>query len=304
MLNGMGANHSHSHDHGASSERRVFLVMLLTAAFMVVEVVGGLWSGSLALLADAGHMATDAGALLLAWLGFMAGRRRADPQRTYGYRRFEVLAAWVNGVVLIGLTIWIAVEAVSRLLEPQPVAGLPMLVVAAVGLAVNLVSLYVLHRRDGDNLNLRGAALHVLGDVLGSVGAIAGALIILGTGWTPIDPILSLLVSLLILRSAWSLVRQSTHILLEGAPEGLDVDAMCAEIAASTPGVEEIHHVHAWSLTSGEPLVTLHVRVGEGADEPALLSTLKRRLSEEYHLTHSVIQIEQGECPDRDDHVA
>lgn len=301
----MGGNHPHHHhDHARASERRIFAVMLLTAGFMVVEVLGGLWSGSLALLADAGHMATDAGALLLAWMGFIAGRRQADPQRTYGYRRFEVLAAWVNGVVLIALTIWIAVEAVARMWEPQPVAGLPMLAVAAVGLLVNLVALYVLHGSAEDNLNLRGAALHVLGDLLGSVGAIAGALIILWTNWTPIDPILSLLVSLLILRSAWSLVKQSTHILLEGAPEGLDVPAMTREMAQSLEEIEDIHHVHAWSLTSGEPLVTLHVKVAEGADQNRVLRHIKNRLSQEFHLKHSVIQIEHADCPDRGDHIA
>ncbi len=287
-----------------SNERRVLFVMLLTAAFMVVEVAGGLISGSLALLADAGHMATDAGALLLAWLGFLAGRRSADSRRSYGYRRYEVLAAWINGVVLIALTIWIAIEAVARLWEPQPVAGATMLAVATAGLAVNLVALWVLHRGEGDNLNMRGAALHVLGDILGSIGAIGGAVVILWTGWMPIDPILSLLVSVLILRSAWSLVKQSTHILLEGTPEGLDVNAMCEEMAANVEGVENIHHVHAWSLTSGEPLITLHVIADHGTDRNALLSRLKAKLAHDYKISHSVIQIENGVCPDRGDPVA
>ncbi len=279
--------------------------MLLTGLFMLIEVVGGLWAGSLALLADAGHMATDTVALALAWLGFMAGRRVADERRSYGYRRFEVLAAWVNGVALIGLTVWIAVEAVHRLWAPEPVLAGPMLAIAAAGLAVNVVALLVL-RHGGhhhDNLNMRAAALHVLGDLLGSVAAIAAAGAILVTGWTRIDPILSLLVSALILRSAWQLVKQSTHILLEGTPEGLDVAAMSRDLQTVVAGVEEIHHVHAWSLTSGTGLITLHVRIAPDADGPEVVRQLKRHLRGRYDLAHSVIQVERSgsPCPDKDE---
>lgn len=272
--------------------------MCLTGAFMVVEAIGGLLTGSLALLADAGHMATDTAALFLAWLGFVAGRRGADPKRSYGYRRYEVLAAWVNGVVLIALTVWIAVEAVRRLWEPQPVQGLGMLLIAAGGLAVNLLALRILRHGDHDNLNLRAAALHVMGDLLGSIGAMGAAVVILLTGWTPIDPILSVLVAALILRSAWLLVKQSTHILLEGTPEGLDVEAMSRELEAELPALADIHHVHAWSLTTGTPLITFHARLTPGADDEALLRELKAVLRARYGLAHSVIQLERGKCVD------
>jgi cobalt-zinc-cadmium efflux system protein len=294
---------AHSHHHGRQhrDEKRLLFVMLLTGIFMLVEVVGGLLSGSLALLADAGHMATDTLALALAWLGFVIGRRLADERRSYGYRRFEVLAAWVNGVALIGLTIWIAIEAVRRVWAPTPVLGAPMLAIAVAGLAVNLIVLRILRHGDHHNLNMRAAALHVLGDLLGSVGAIAAAVVILLTGWTPIDPILSLFVAALILRSAWMLVKQSTHILLEGTPEGLDIDAIRAELEAELDEVVSIHHVHAWSLTSGTPLITLHVQLREGADASAVLAELKRILRERYDLDHSVIQLERGACPDRNE---
>lgn len=295
----MGHDHSHGrHGHGRTSERRLLFVMLLTGLFMLAEVVGGLLSGSLALLADAGHMATDTVALGLAWLGFMAGRRPVDERRSYGYRRFEVLAAWVNGIALIGLTIWIAIEAVARLWEPVEVLAGPMLAIAVVGLAVNVAALVILRQGDSHNLNLRAASLHVLGDLLGSVGAIAAAVVILWTGWTRIDPILSLLVSLLILRSAWMLVKQSTHILLEGTPEGLDMQAIRGDLQAME-GVEDVHHVHAWALTSGTGLITFHVRLREDADNGEILARIKHKLRAQYGLDHSVIQLEQGRCPDR-----
>lgn len=294
----MAHHHDHGHTHGAGNERRVFWVMLLTGGFMVVEVAGGLISGSLALLADAGHMLTDTLALSLAWLGFLAGRKAADIHRTYGYRRFEVLAAWVNGVALLGLTVWIVIEAFQRLVEPEPVMGEAMLGVATVGLVVNIAALRILHQGEDENLNMRAASLHVLGDLLGSVGAIIAAIIILLTGWTPADPILSVFVAVLILRSAWMLVKKSTHILLEGTPEGLDVDDMCQAIREGHPEVLDVHHVHAWSLTSGEALVTFHVRLSEGAEPDPVLVDIKHRLAEDFDVHHSVVQLEATDCPD------
>ncbi|KAB7623637.1 cation diffusion facilitator family transporter [Alkalilimnicola sp. S0819] len=294
-------HHHHGPGEGLAHEQRLFRVMLLTGGFMLVEALGGWLSGSLALIADAGHMLTDTLALALAWLGFLVGRRGADPQRSFGYRRFEVLAAWVNGLMLMGLTVWIMIEAVARLLAPVPVMGWPMLAVAILGLLVNLVALYVLHRGGGDNLNLRGAALHVLGDLLGSVGAIIAALVILWTGWMPIDPILSVFVAVLILRSAWSLVKQSTHILLEGTPEGLDVNVLRADLEAVHAEIADVHHVHAWSLNGGQALLTLHVRLHSGASSRGLLGRIKRTLAERYAVRHSVIQLESPEapCPDQ-----
>jgi cobalt-zinc-cadmium efflux system protein len=274
--------------------------MLVTGAFMVVEVIGGLLSGSLALLADAGHMLTDTASLALAWVAFRLGRKPADNARSYGYQRFQVLAAFVNGATLLAIVGWITVEAVGRLLNPQPVMGGTMIAVAVLGLIVNLVAFRLLHGGDQHNLNLRGAALHVLGDLLGSVAAIAAAVVILTTGWTPIDPLLSLLVAGLILRSAWMLVRQSGHILLEGTPSHLDIEEIKRELPAAVPAISDVHHVHAWSLTAERPLVTLHANVREGADHGRVLQAIKRHLSERFAVEHSTVQLEPGPCADHE----
>jgi cobalt-zinc-cadmium efflux system protein len=290
-------HHGHGHLHGAGdNERRIFWVMWLTAAFTAVEAVGGLYAGSLALLADAGHMATDAAALALAWYAFRVARRPADERRSFGYHRAQVLAAFVNGGVLVVVVIWIAVEAVQRLLVPVPVMGDTMLAVGVAGLAANIVGFAVL-RGGQENINVRGAALHVLGDLLGSVGAVGAAVVILATGWTPIDPILSIVVAVLVLRSAWALLRHSGHILLEGTPDWLDVERLRAELAEAVPGVEDVHHVHVWSMTSERPLLTMHALVAEAADREDVLKALRTYLSEHYGIGHTTIQIEAA-CMD------
>ena len=287
-----GHGHHHGHAHGAGdNERRIFWVMWLTAAFTVIEAVGGLYAGSLALLADAGHMATDAAALALAWYAFRVARRPADERRSFGYHRAQVLAAFVNGGVLVAVVIWIAVEAVQRLLAPVSILGDTMLAVGVAGLVANLIGFAVL-RRGQENINVRGAALHVLGDLLGSAGAVAAAVVILATGWTPIDPILSIVVAVLVLRSAWTLLRHSGHILLEGTPDWLDVEALRAELAAAVPGVEDVHHVHVWSMTHERPLLTMHALVVETADRENVLKSLQGYLAEHYGIGHTTIQIE------------
>jgi cobalt-zinc-cadmium efflux system protein len=265
---------------------------------MAAEVVGGVLSGSLALLADAGHMLTDTAALGLSWVAFRMARRPHDARRSYGYHRFQVLAAFVNGTSLVVIVAWIAVEAVLRLVEPVEVLGAPMLAIAAVGLVVNVVAFAILRRGAKENLNVQGAALHVLGDLLGSLAAITAALVILWTGWVPIDPILSLVVALLILRSAWRLTRRSAHILLEGAPEWLDEAALKAELTAAVPDVVSVHHVHAWMLTQERPLMTLHADVREGADHQEALKAIGAFLKQAYDVDHATIQIEAGRCPD------
>lgn len=299
-------HHGHSHDHGhrhghgagADSEKRVLWAFLLTAGFMGAEVVGGLISGSLALLADAAHMLTDAAALALAWFAFRIARRPADPKRSYGYHRGQVLAAFTNGAVLIAIVFWIFVEAIQRLREPVPVQGGTMLAVAVLGLLVNVVAFFILHGGDRRNLNLRGAAAHVMGDLLGSAAAVIGALVILRTGWTPIDPLLSLLVGLLVLRSAWLVVRESAHILLEGTPAEIDPKGLRQALLAEVPDLRDVHHIHAWSLTPERPLLTLHARIGQAADPQATLERIKQVLSKRYGIDHSTVQIERGPCGD------
>jgi cobalt-zinc-cadmium efflux system protein len=292
--------HGHSHDHvDAGNERRVLWALLLTGGFMLAEVAGGLLAGSLALLADAGHMLTDSAALALSWYAFRVARRPATPARTYGHGRVQVLAALINGGALVVIAAWIAVEAARRLLEPAPVLGGPMLVVATLGLVVNVAAFLILHRKDETNLNLRGAALHVMGDLLGSAGAILAALVILWTGWTPIDPILSVVVALLILRGAWANMARAWHVLMEGTPEDLDVGFLRDDLAGSVPGVRDVHHVHAWSLVPGRTLMTLHASVEAEADHDAVLHGLQHALADRFGVRHATIQIERDRCTDR-----
>ena len=294
-----GHGHSHSLE---TSEHRLLWAMLLTGGFLIAEVIGGIVSGSLALLADAGHMLTDLGALGLAHAGMRLGRRPADPQRSFGYRRLEVLAAFANGVALWLLTVWIAVEAIRRLFTPISVLGGPMLVIAAVGLAVNIGAFALLRAGARHNIGIAGALVHVLGDLLGSIATIAAAGVILFTGWTPIDPILSLAVSVLILKSGWTLLRRSGHILLEGTPEDID-PAEVARAAATVAGVDAAHHVHVWSLTSGRRLATLHVRLAKDAPASEALASVRAMLQARFAIEHSTIEVDDhpgetdGACP-------
>lgn len=287
-----------SHAH-AGSQRRVTIALVLTGTFMLVEVVGGIVSGSLALLADAGHMLTDTMALGLSAMAFHVSRRPPDGNLTYGYQRFQILAAFVNGLSLLVIVGWILFEAVSRFLSPREIMAETMLVVATAGLVVNLISFVVLHTGDRDNLNMRGAALHVAGDLLGSVAAITAAIVIIYTGWVLIDPLLSIAVAGLILRSAWSLVKRSAHVLLEGAPEWLDVAAMQQHIISNVPGVDGIHHVHIWGLTPQQLMLTMHVTVGGPVEsQSAVVRDVKRLLQQEYGIGHSTVEIEVDGCAD------
>lgn len=294
-----GHNHHGHHHHGdGANERRVFWAMLLTGSFMVVEVAGGLISGSLALVADAAHMLTDTASLAMAWLAFRFSRKPADTMRSYGYQRLQVLAAFVNGISLLAIVAWIAVEAVQRLISPVEVMSATMLAVAVAGLVVNVGAFALLHGGDRGNLNIRGALLHVMGDLLGSAAAIVAALVIMFTGWMPVDPLLSLLVAALILRSGWALVRQSSHILLEGTPTDVDVAAMKAALCEAIPEVSDIHHVHVWSLTEERPLVTLHATVAADADYNQVLAAIKQVLEDRFAIRHSTVQMEPGVCFD------
>ena len=274
------------------------VALVLTGAFMIVEVVGGIISGSLALLADAGHMLTDTMALALAAMAFHVSKRPPDGNLTFGYQRFQILAAFVNGLSLLAVVGWILFEAISRFISPNEILGETMLVVAAAGLVVNLISFAVLHSGDQDNLNIRGAALHVAGDLLGSVAAIVAALVIIYTGWTLIDPILSVAVAALILKSAWSLVKRSAHILLEGAPEWLDVQMMQDRIVAGVPGVSEIHHVHIWGLTPQELMLTMHMSMLDGASQSDVIRDAKQFLKDEYGIGHATIEVDVDGCSD------
>ncbi len=301
-------SHDHDHDHhghahggvpeNAVNARAVGIAALLTGGFMIVEVIGGFLAGSLTLLADAGHMLTDFAALGMAWLAFRVARRPADARRTYGFDRLSVMAAFVNGLALFVVAAWIVIEAAQRFTTPHPVQGGIMLVIAALGLAVNVLAFWVLSRADRENLNLRSALLHVAGDLLGSLGAIVAALVILGTGWTPIDPILSVLVSMLILRSAWAVVRDSGHILLEATPPDFDAAAIATGLRSAIPDVTEVRHLHAWSITEARPMVTLEAVIGPQDDPDAVRRRIKSELSQRFGFDHATVEVcvEPGEA--------
>lgn len=285
--------------HANNNMRRVIIALVLTATFMIVEVIGGILSGSLALLADAGHMLTDTMALALAAAAFHVSKRPADAKRSFGYHRFQILAAFVNGLSLLLIVGWILYEAVVRFLDPPDVLGKTMLIIAAIGLAVNIIAFVVLHGGDKDNLNIRGAALHVMGDLLGSVAAIIAAVVIIYTGWMAIDPILSVAVAGLILRSAWSLVSRSTHVLLEGSPEWFDSGAMEKKLVASFPEVCGIHHVHVWGLTPQELMLTMHVQLTDQTQNSTdVVRRIKTMLKADFGIGHSTVEIETDDCAD------
>ena len=291
------AGHGHAHHH-AANERSVGLAALLTGGFMVAEVVGGILAGSLALLADASHMLTDFASLALAWIGFRLTRQPADWRRTYGFDRFAVLVAFVNGIALFAIAVWIVTEAVQRLSSPVVVLGGPMLWIAAAGLGVNVLSFFVLRSGDRDNLNIRAAVLHVVGDLLGSVAAVIAAIVVLTTGWMPIDPLLSIVVALIILRSAWRVVADSGHILLEGSPPHIDSRALRDRLRSALPFVLDVHHVHAWSISQERPMVTLHASIAASTDSAVAVREIKRVLAAEFRITHATIEIEFDACGD------
>jgi cobalt-zinc-cadmium efflux system protein len=295
--------HSHGHTHGHSQDgndnaRRIAIAFFLIFTFTFVEVAGGILSGSLALLADAGHMVSDAAALGMSWLAIHIGRRPADKARSYGYQRLEVLAAFVNGCTLFAITGWILFEAVSRFMAPVPVLGGPMLAVAIAGLIANLLAFYVLHGGNRDNLNVRSAWLHVLGDILGSAVAIVAAIVIMFTAWTPIDPILSVVVAVLILRSAYHIVRSSAHILLEGTPPGIDPEDVRKTLQTLLPAEADVHHVHVWAITGERAIATLHV-CGLGTQQTEqTIAAMRSTLKDSFGIEHATIQIEPDECID------
>jgi cobalt-zinc-cadmium efflux system protein len=300
-----GAHAAHSHGHaghahgpGERNERRLLLAAALTTITLAAEAAGGIISGSLALLADAGHMLTDAAALILAWLAVRFARRPADWKRTYGFERFEVLAAFSNGLALFFISAMICYEAIERIYEPVEVLGGPMLIIAAVGLGVNVATLLILRHGGEANLNVRAALLHVISDLLGSVAAIIAALVILQTGWTPIDPILSIVITLLILRSAWYITKESGHILLEGAPSGLDVREVQKDLEANVPDVQSVHHVHAWSLSENRRVMTLHAQTCDTVPPEQVAAAIKARLKQAFGVVHATVEVEHKDCAD------
>jgi cobalt-zinc-cadmium efflux system protein len=287
---------SHLHDIRARNRRVLAGVLGLTLSFTVIEVVGGLMTGSLALLADAVHMLSDNVALALALAALWLAGRPSTPQRSFGYQRAEILAALVNGVILVALAIWIFVEAWGRLTDPPDVLAGWVALVAVAGLAVNVTAAAILARAGHDTLNMRAALRHVVADALGSAGVLAAALVILVTGWRYADPIAGGLIGLLVLASSWSVLRDSVQILLEGAPPGLDARELGRRLA-EVPGVVEVHDLHVWTITSGFPALAAHVLVERGDDCHARRRELEEVLLREYGIAHTTLQVDHAGPP-------
>jgi cobalt-zinc-cadmium efflux system protein len=290
----MGAGHSHSHSHGRGegNERAMLWALALTATFMVAEVAGGLLTGSLALLSDAAHMFTDVAALAVAIAAIRIARRPADRRRTFGYYRFEILAAAFNATLLFFVAIYILWEAWERLREPPEIQSLGMLLVAAAGLVVNLVAMRLLRSGSETSLNMKGAYLEVWADLLGSIGVIAAALLIRFTGWGWVDPLVGVAIGLWVLPRAWTLLREALNILLEGVPQGIDLDAI-EQAMLAMPGVSGVHDLHVWALTSGRHALMTHIEVAPDLPrQERLEEAMGQMLQERFGISHSTVQVE------------
>ncbi len=284
----------YTHSAAAGHRNRLVGVFALTLAVFVIEIIGGLISNSLALLADAGHMFTDVFGIGFALAAIGIAGRPATDSRTFGFLRFEILAAAVNAVLLFGVAAFVLFEAWQRLSDPPEVASGLMLAVGVVGLAANAISVWVLRKAQGDSLNMRGAYLEVLGDLAGSMAVIVAALVIALTGWQQADAVASAAIGLLILPRAWGLLREAVDILLEATPKGVDLDTVRSHIGAA-PGVADVHDLHAWTITSGMNVVSAHVVLDDGADAPSVLDELCRCLSGDFDIEHSTFQIEASD---------
>ena len=290
----MGTGAEHKHDHGRRSEKsltRLKTALGLTFVYMIAEAVGGWLSNSLALLADAGHMLTDVAAMTLTLFAFWFAQRPATSKKTYGYYRLEILAAFVNGIALVLLSIWIIYEAFERLQTPPEVRGLEMTLIAAGGLAVNIVAAYLLHSDHKHDLNMRGAFLHVMGDLLGSVAAIMAGVLILAFGWVWADAAGSVLISLIIIFGAWRLILDSVNILLEGTPRHISLDAVESAIL-ETDGVSGVHDLHVWTISSGIDALSAHISHDDSVVHSDLLAVVRSKLHDRFGIDHLTIQME------------
>lgn len=293
----MTSGHSHTPtpgQAGAGYERSLWIALVLTTSFMVAEVIGGIVTGSLALISDAAHMFTDAAALAIALSAIQISKRAADAKRTYGYHRFEILAAAFNALLLFGVAIYILYEAWQRFNTPQTVQSIPMLLIASLGLVVNLISMRLLMGGKDGSLNIRGAYLEVWSDMLGSLGVIVGAAVIWFTGWTWVDSIIAVVIGLWVLPRTWTLLRESMNILLEGVPDGVDVSSI-EKALLSLPGIESIHDLHVWAITTGKPSLSVHL-VSTTGNFDRLAIDAAELMEKEFNIHHSTVQMERDPC--------
>ena len=295
-------DHGHEHTHGlrqqsGGGKRDLLIALSITLLMMIAEVVGGLLSNSLAPLSDAGHMLTDNFALLLSFFAMKFATMPATEKRTFGFYRLEILAALINGIILVVISLYIIYQAYLRMINPQRVEGMLMLIVAVIGLAANIIGAVVLTKHSHSNLNIRGAYLHIIGDAFSSVGVVVGGVIILYTGWYLIDPILSILISFVIIYGAWALVKESVSILLESVPSHIDIETVATAIS-KVRGVREAYHIHVWTITSGVHAMSAHVLID---DQPVsrssdLINDIRTLLAEKFKILHSTIQLECERC--------
>lgn len=300
----MGAHHGHHHGNqrrDAKSLTRLKIALFLTASYMIAEAVGGWLANSLALLADAGHMLTDAAALALTLSAIWFASRPANAKKTYGYYRLEILAAFINALTLVLLSFWVIFEAYQRWSSPPEVKGLQLTLVAIGGLIVNLISAWLLHSDHKHDLNMHGAWLHVMGDALGSVTAIIAGILIVSFGWVWADAVSSVLISLIIIYGSWNLIRETINILLEGTPSHINIASVETAIL-ETKGVEAVHDLHIWTITSGLEALSAHVRYDESVSQPELLKKLRQRLHDEFGIDHLTIQMETPDFEDESFH--
>ena len=296
-------HHSHAHRHGAvtDSRRRLVLVLSLTSVYLIAEALGGWWTGSLTLLADAGHMLTDVAAMTLALVAVWFGSRPATSQKTFGYYRLEILAALVNGVTLVLISFLIIYEAYQRWSSPPVVRSGPMIAIATGGLVINLACAWILHGRHEIDLNIRGAWLHVISDALGSVAAIIAGILMSVYGWYVADPLFSIVIGLLIVWSSWTLIRESTNVLLEGTPSHINLAAVESAIL-ETDGVSGVHDLHIWTITSGREALSAHVIHSDRVSQPELLRDLRAKLHDQFGVDHLTIQMETSDFEDETSH--
>ncbi len=285
-------HHSHISQPNKHNQRKVLIAAVLTASYMLVEIIGGLWVNSVALVADGVHMLTDAMALLVAWWGFHMSQKSATEKMTFGFQRFQILTAFVNGFTLLLIVGGIVIMAIQRFLEPQPIMGKEMFIIAVIGLLNNLIVFWILHSGDQHNMNMRGATLHFLGDTLASIGVIVGAIIIYYTGWFVVDPILSMAIALIIGIGAYRLMRESAHILLEGVPAGYEIQAIKQDLEANFTYIANVHHIHLWAIAEDQIMMTLHAKTDLSHINDQTLCEIKDYLLKAHKVHHVTLQLE------------
>ncbi|OCA06372.1 cation diffusion facilitator family transporter [Wolbachia endosymbiont of Trichogramma pretiosum] len=288
----------HNGKYSIAESKRLIYSIIIIAITMLMEIVGGVISHSLALLSDAGHMLTDLFALILSWVAHKFSAKKSDLQRSYGYHRLQIIAAFVNGLTLFFIAGFIIIESIKRFIYPVNVEWKVMLIIATLGLISNIIVFFMLHSKCESNINIKSAVLHVIGDILGSVAAILASIIIMFTGWQIVDPILSVFVSVIILNSGYKILKNSCHILLEGTPDSVSAEEIKSEIVSKVPEVIDVHHIHAWSLSDNYFILTMHAKIKQNGQHTNILYEIKKILLNRFEIAHSTVEIEYNECVD------